>query len=67
MVSRVRRRTITIRIMWDDFMDKDEAIRLAKKIEDLLVREGYKYTKPKFFRNRKNSGGRIYISITNKK
>ena len=59
----MKRPKFTIRIMWEDPLDKDNAIKFMKELEDLLTKKGYKHSKPKFFRNRKNGGGRIYITV----
>jgi hypothetical protein len=49
--------------MWDDFLYSEEGIEIAKEIEKLLMEKGFKFEKPKFFRNRNNMGGRIYIKV----
>jgi hypothetical protein len=54
---------ITIRVMWDNPLYKDEAIRIMKEIERVLSERGYRLSRPEFRRNRKNPGGRIYIRV----
>jgi len=50
--------TITIRIMWSSREEMKKAIEIAKAIAEMLN------AKPsKVYRNRRNSGGRIYIRV----
>jgi len=59
----MKRRAITIRIMWGDERDKDFATEVAQLILETLRKHGFKTTKSKVYSNRKNTGGRVYITV----
>jgi len=59
----MKRRVITIRIMWSNEHDKDFAAEVAQLILKTLREHEFKATKSKVYSNRKNTGGRIYITV----
>jgi len=59
----MKKRTISVRIMWSDECDKDLATEVTQLILETLREYGFKVTKSKVYSNRKNTGGRIYITV----
>lgn len=55
-----------IRISYDDSSEKDEALKLVKYLVKVLGSKYTVYASKKVYRNRKNSGGRIYINLAPK-
>lgn len=55
---------ISLRLMYNEKEEKKKALKLAKLLIETLEKKGYvAKTNMKIYRNRKNSGGRIYISL----
>lgn len=55
---------ISLRLMYNEKEEKKKALKLAKLLIETLEKKGYVVkTNMKIYRNRKNSGGRIYISL----
>ena len=54
-------KVITIRVMWTDESEKENAIKLVNQITHCLSQLHLK--KSKTYRNRRNNGGRIYITV----
>uniref|UniRef100_A0A7C4H7P6 Uncharacterized protein n=1 Tax=Ignisphaera aggregans TaxID=334771 RepID=A0A7C4H7P6_9CREN len=58
---------ITIRLMYSEKNEKKEALKLAKYLVKMLEKKGYNVkSNSKIYRNKKNNGGRIYISLEKK-
>ncbi|MEM3964411.1 MAG: hypothetical protein QW584_01645 [Thermofilaceae archaeon] len=55
---------ISLRLMYSEKEERREALRLAKLLVKTLEKKGYAVkTDLKVYKNRKNSGGRIYLSL----
>ncbi|MEM1695161.1 MAG: hypothetical protein QXU26_01550 [Thermofilaceae archaeon] len=55
---------ITLRLMYSEKEERREALKLAKLLVKTLEKKGYDVkTNLKVYKNRKNSGGRIYLSL----
>jgi len=63
----MKKKSVTVRIMWNDEHDKDLAAEIAKIVLVALREHGFTVNKSKVYRNRKNTGGRIYITISLRK
>jgi len=63
----MRKRSVSVRIMWSDELDKDFATEIAEIICEALKKRGLKTDVSKIYRNRDNTGGRIYITIERKR
>lgn len=58
---------ISLRLMYSEKEERREALRLAKLLVKTLEKKGYAVkTDLKVYKNRKNSGGRIYLSLERK-
>jgi len=49
--------------MWSDERDRDFAAEVARLILETMKEHGFKATKSKVYSNRKNAGGRVYITV----
>lgn len=58
-----KRRDISVRVMWDSELKREEAEKIARIIEDALRQHGYRI-KVSRYGNRENSGGRIYFAVS---
>lgn len=58
---------LRIRVSYDDKTERDEALRLVKYLVKVLDTKYDVYTSGKVYKNRKNTGGRIYMNVTPKK
>lgn len=56
---------LRIRISYDDKAEKGEALRLVRYLVKVLSTKYDVYTS-KVYRNRKNSGGRLYMNLVPK-
>jgi len=55
---------ITLRLMYSEKEERREALKLAKLLMKTLEKKGYAVkTNLKVYKNRKNGGGRIYLSL----
>ncbi|MEM1694283.1 MAG: hypothetical protein QXE75_03625 [Sulfolobales archaeon] len=55
---------ISLRLMYSDKDERKEALKLAKFLMRVLEKRGYIVkSNMKMYKNRRNDGGRIYISL----
>ena len=56
---------LRIRVSFDEKNEKDEALRVAEEIAEMLRGRGYRVwlTRRIYWNRRKGSGGRIYMTV----
>lgn len=54
---------VTVRVSWTSERDKRTALRIADEIAEAYRAKRYRVRKSKIYLNRKNKGGRIYITV----
>jgi hypothetical protein len=54
---------VSIRVMWDSEKEEQDARYVVEKIKKAFKLKRWSYSVSKVYKNRRNSGGRIYINL----